>query len=297
YYTVTLTFSTGDQSTNRNVVITNTFVATAPDEVLPAFSDLYVDDDFIQETKGRDVNGSYEMSILTSEAFDAYLGSYEANESTLQSWYNNTLSFIVNKKYPLSQTNITLSGDDATSIDGIQKQVLSYNEAMTLATEDVDMVFQIKYENGMTQPSQKDWTIRFVNPVTVTLDAMSLASLDVATDLYVDDYLTVMYKDQVAFENGAWDTEVRSKYYMNYSSAEVKISDLTVNNGVNLLSYTENTTLPRLYFSWNNGGSVVLSDFTGAAVTVSISAKTADGDVYAVANASADLTILSTENS
>lgn len=279
-YNWTVTYKAYDSNVNGDVIINHSFTITTPTETLPAFESAYVSSDGIQLTKGREVSGRHEMSVQPSEAFVSYLSDYITTETAINNTYSNTTDFTstINSS---SIAGVDLSYSTADNITDIKSQVVSLTTPLTASLIDIPMQFAIVYENGLKQTI--DWTIRFENPLSVSIGTMQIATTDMATTLDVMDYITVMFNNSVVYSpSTGWDTSLQSKYGLSFDS----ITATTTSATGDYLDFSGTT------FTWNNTGTKPIADFIGASVKVVAEGAYDNGTAYVEASTSGNLTIL-----
>lgn len=298
-HTCTITYESLQPDLYGDVVITQEFTIKAPNETLPEFTSNYVTaatttTPAMQVTKGREVDATsggtrHEMSVRPSEAFVDYLESYEATADAISAKYyansNTETKFSVSivDGY-VGIGSLTAAGTDIATI---QDQVLSLASALEASYEDIPMVFTIEYPNGYTQT--KTWTIRFENPLTMTIADMKIATEKTATTLDVMDYVTFYFDgDEVYNPIDGWDADLRSKYGLS-KNVTATISTATTDGTKEYL------TRSGTEFTWNNTGTKPVEDFKGADVEVTLTGSYDSGSAYAIKVGTKELTILKYE--
>ena len=298
----------------KPVVITHTFNIVAP-TMNTTFHPIYVVND-IQETKGRVLTSTtdkYEMSVDIAEAFLQKLGNpahenkYNVNNYPALTDNVKGVKYYFDFQNPAQTGAVILDAAYATDITGIGEGTTDFplyreTEKMVVTVPlrdkalDFPVQFEEQYQNG--QYISTDWTIRFINPLVITIEELEIQTADNVMYLEVKDKVEVKFNGTVIYKNGLQvDLGDGRGPLCDFYGVQLPLTySLERTNLVNPGSTLEIDANGKI--SWNNDGTDPQANFHGADIKINTSAEYAvivpgaATKTYAEAIGSEPLTIL-----
>lgn len=273
----------------KPVVITHTFKIIAP-TMNTTFHPIYVVNN-IQETKGRVLTATtdkYEMSVDIAEAFLQKLGNpaheKKYNVTNYPALTHNTtgVKYYFDFQNPAQTGAVILDAAYANDITGIGEgttDFLHYRETEKMVVTvplremplDFPVQFEEQYQNG--QFISTDWTIRFINPLVITIGKLEIQTADNVQYLEVKDKVEVKFNGTVIYKNGVQvDLGDGRGPLCDFYGVQLPLTySLVRTDLVNQGSTLEIDTNGKI--SWNNDGTDPQDNFHGADIKINTSAE------------------------